>query len=97
MLNNNSNDSNEETKSFAKANLALFLFYVTIGSFLAGTIEVLSVIIPFHLIALLITGFFALIFGKSIGQSLGYLILFVLLFAIVGFSICAGSLSSSIH
>ena len=86
-------DSNKKMSTFIEVNLALFVFYSIIGSFLAGTMEIIGFIFPFHLIILVITGFFTLILGKSAGQTFGYVILFFLLLAIVGFSICVGSIN----
>lgn len=88
-----SEDSNKEMSTFLKVNLALFLFYATIGSILAGSMEIIGFILPFHLIVLAIIGFFTLILGKSVGQGLGYVILFFLFLAIIGFSICAGGIN----
>lgn len=88
-----SEDSNKKMSSFFKVNLAVFFFYAIIGSILAGSTEIIRFILPFHLILLVIVGFFTLILGKSAGQGLGYVLLFFLFIAIVGFSICAGSMN----
>jgi hypothetical protein len=88
-----SEDSNKKMSSFLKVNLAVFLFYATIGSILAGSTEIIGFLLPFHLIILAITQIFTFIFGKSAGQGLGYVLLFFLFIAIIGFSICAGSIN----
>jgi hypothetical protein len=88
-----SEEPNEKMHSFLKINLILFLFYAIIGSLLAGTIEIIAAFLPIHFIILIITGFFAFVLNKDAGQVLGYVILFLLLFAIVGFSICVGSIN----
>jgi len=92
-MSNKPDESNEKISNFFKANLFVFLFYAIIGSFLTGSVEVISVLLPFHLVILVITGFFSLVLGKSPGQTLGYVILFLLLLAVIGFSICVGSIN----
>lgn len=83
-----SKESSKKISDFLIVNFILFFLY-----YFVGRIIFLG---PFLLIPVftgLITGLSIFMYNKNIGQALGYAILFLLFLAIIGFSICVGSIN----
>jgi len=87
-----SEDSNKKMSPFFKFNLALFLFYSILLGVKTGSATVIFSYIIVHINVLGVIYFFQSIFDNVTKQTLGYVILVLLFLAIVGFSVCAGSI-----